>query len=59
MPSLSTSPDAPTLPDVVERVVEYIHLTGQHREEAKRPPLHSCPEDPCATWRRYLASRPR
>jgi hypothetical protein len=38
-----------TLVDVVEQLVEYVHLTSQHRVDGKRPRFFECPEDPCVT----------
>ena len=52
-----TGPQQVDLVDVVERLVEYVHLTSQHRVDGERVRFFQCPEDPCVTWRAFLAGR--
>lgn len=54
---MMTIPAETTLIDVVERVVEHIHLTSEHRANGEQARFFECPHDPCMTWRRFLASR--
>ena len=49
--------DHPDLVDVVERIVETIHVTSEHRDDGKQARFFNCPHDPCFTWRRFQAGR--
>jgi hypothetical protein len=52
-----SAPQQVDLVDVVERIVEYIHLTSQHRDGRQRVRFFECPQDRCVTWRQFLANR--